>query len=149
MRRSLILCLLVAGCGGSDPSPKPSEEGRPFRPGETASLAEAMSAALGCPAADLTWTALDGGSVTPAGVFTVPACGAATFPATYHVEAKGCGKSATVTVPVQEAVTAIRICGGDVAVAPGAVRQFYAEVTYSCPGHVEYSPSTPPVGTCF
>lgn len=141
MRRCLILAALVAGCGGGDGTyPDAIDPGqRPAQPGESMGLAAPISAALGCPAPDLTWTALDGGSVTAAGVYTSPACGAATFPATFHVEAKGCGKTATIEIPVQEAVVSIRVCG-PTAMAPGTSAQFAAAVTYSCPGHVEISP---------
>lgn len=145
MRKSLLLVALLAGCGGQDIIAKPEPGQRPARPGESVSLAAPLSAALGCPAAQFTWTALDGGAVTASGVYSAPGCGQAVFPATFHVQADGCGKTATVEVPVQEAVESVRICPGSIAVAPGATVQFYAQVTYSCPGHVEI---TPPGGTC-
>lgn len=146
MKKSLVLAALIAGCGGSDaPALKPDASGRPAVPGESLGLAAPLSAALGCPVADLTWTALDGGSVTAAGVYTAPACGAAVFPATFHVEAKGCGKTSTVEIGVQEEIVGIVVCPNSRVMAPGATAQFAARVTYSCPGHVEI---TPPGGTC-
>lgn len=144
-RPALLLALLLAACGGPESAPAPLA---PPQPGGSVSLADALSAALGCPAADLTWTALDGGTVTSTGAYTAPACGAAVFPATFHVEARGCGKAATAEIPVQEALLSLRLCPGAAVMAPGETRQWYALATYSCPGHVEWSPPPPPAGAC-
>lgn len=138
MRR--ILCALalaaVTACG--------SKSGATAQPGGTMRFQ-----AVGTP---VTWTAT-GGSITSGGVWTAPACGAATFPATYTITATTPVGVQSYTVTVAEAVTAVAVLGAKVGtetvlrpapvtLQPGQTAQFYARVSYSC--HSEYSPSTPP-----
>ncbi len=159
MRRTVLEALVLAGvlmallaCPGGTKAPP---EGVPDAlPGMTYNVGAALSAALGCPQADITWAVVepDGGTVVD-GTYKAPACGAANLPGTFHVTGTGCGKTAAVAITVKERVLSVAVCGvapggtccaPAIEMGPGETAQWYATVTYSCPGHVEFSPAPPP-----
>ncbi len=150
-----IVVAIVVGCHG-DVAPPPVEQSV-MRPGTDVSLAAIAREALSCPNDTLSCSVIEpnGGSVTQAGIYSAPACGPSFVAGTYHVQAAGCGRVALLPVTVAEDVISVAIvcavvqgtacCAtGPLTVPPGGGIQFYAGVTYSCPGHVVYSPATPP-----
>lgn len=151
-----LLALVLVACSGPTSSPPVVPE-PVAKPGATVSLLAIARDALSCPQGALTWSVVEpnGGSVTQAGDYTAPSCGPAFVAGTYHVQAVGCSRTVAIPVAVAEDVLAVDIVCGVVAgtnccatsfsVAPGTTIQFYASVTYSCPGHVVYSPTAPPV----
>lgn len=152
MKRCVVLSVLLAACGGQ-PAKSPALNG-PAEPGRTYDVSAALSAALDCPVASITWSIAEAGcGSVAAGLYTSPACGSSCVPGTAHVTGTGCGKSATLPVQVAEAVQSVSVCGvasgssccaANLSLPPGGTAQFYATVTYSCPNHIEYSPSAPP-----
>ena len=157
MRRALVAALFLAGCHEAS-APTPPVVQTVVVPGGTVNAAAALSVALNCPVAQITWSVVEpnGGSVSSAGVYQAPPCGS--FVAgTYHVRGEGCGRSGILPVTVAEDVLSVDLvcavvqgtscCARSLAVAPGTQIQFYAGVSYSCPGHVEYDPAPPP-GVC-
>ena len=81
-------------------------------------------------AAPVTWT-VTAGSITPAGVLTVPGCSAA-LPLTVTVTATSGGSTATSSIVVEDTVTGITVTPSAVKVAPGGTVSFSATVKTTC-----------------
>ena len=155
--RTLVLALLVlVSCSGETPAPPPAQTDSVLGPGSTVSLLAVAREALTCDGT-ISWSVVEpnGGSVTASGDYSAPACGAGFTAGTYHVQATGCTRSVAIPVTVAEDVTGVQIvcavvqgttccASGGVSLPPGGTAQFYALVSYTCPGHVVFVPGAPP-----
>jgi hypothetical protein len=136
-------------------------------PGESRSLAESFALALSCDASSLTWSIQEStlpGFVSPrdgaisGGQFTAPQCGSTYIGTIMHVQASGCGKTATTALAVASELlntindayavknpgTAQACLAADptnVSVPIGGTVQLYAKLVYSC--STVYSPALP------
>jgi plastocyanin len=131
MKRLLLAAAsLLAACATIQPAPGGGFEIVPASanasPGGVVRLV--ASVALGAP--PVTWTAT-GGTITPAGVLTVPGC-AASLPVTVTVTATSGTTVATSTVNVADTVTGITVSPSTVNVAPGGTVQFTSLVKTVC-----------------
>ena len=129
-RLLLVAASLLAACATVRPVPGGGFEVVPATasasPGSVVRLM--ASVALGAP--PVTWTAT-GGTITAAGVLTVPGCSAA-LPVTVVVTATSGTTVATSTVNVSDTVTGITVSPSVISVAPGGTVNFTATVKTTC-----------------
>ena len=120
MKRLAISLFLLSACVTIRPSNVSADPGQ--------AIQFVLSAATG--AAPVVWTT-SAGTITAAGVLTVPGC-TATLPVTVTVTATVASTIATSTVNVADTVTGITVSPSAVNVAPGGTVNFTATVKTTC-----------------
>ena len=131
--RRLLLAAFVALAACPIPVIRPTPDGFTIEPQSAYASPGGVvrlvaSVALGAP--PVTWTAT-GGTITPAGILTVPGC-SASLPVTVTVTATSGATVATSTVNVADSVTGITVSPSTVNVAPGGTVTFVATVKTNC-----------------
>ena len=133
MKRLLLAGVVAIFAACPLPVIKPTPDGFTIEPqsahASPGSVVRLMAqVALGAP--PVTWT-VTGGTITAAGVLTVPGCTAA-LPVTVVVTATSGTTTATSTVNVADTVTGITVSPSTVNVAPGGTVNFTATVKTVC-----------------
>jgi hypothetical protein len=170
---AVVLSSGLVGCGGSAQSDGGTGQDQvhvtnnTMTPGESRSLADSFALALSCDPSGLTWSIQEStlpGFVSPrdgtisGGTFTAPQCGSSYIGTIMHVQATGCGKSASAAIAVASELLntvneayAVKNPGTpqaclapdplNVSVPIGGTVQLYAKLVYSC--STVYSPPLP------